>query len=460
MTPRLAPAALALWLTLPALAADDPPAASDDVSFMKQLAPLFAENCVGCHNPKKPESKYDMTTFERLAKGGQYGEDITLIPGKPDESYLVELLQPDASPRMPHKQDPLPPDSIALIEKWVAQGAKYDGNAPTEDWVALSHRTAPVNIPDRYPVTLPITALAFSPDGSHLVASGYHELTEWNPGDGALALRVPGLRQRIYDVAFSPDGKWLATASGDPGQYGVVQLWKTDPTGKAEAPRVLAEAPDAVFAVAFSPDSSLVAAAGADRSVRVWKTESGESTLVIEDHADWVLDVAFSPDGKRLATASRDKTSKVFDLESKQALVTFPGHAASVTCVSFTPDGKQVASGGEDNQIRLWNPDEEGKQVAAIGGFGGSVFRLLYSPDGKDLIACSADKAVRIFTDNKPRLTLQGHQDWVYSLAISPDGATLASGSWDGDVRLWTRADGKPIRNFPAAPGLTPMAAP
>ncbi len=452
-------ASLVLMGTLSPALADDPadppeqPASSPpSPSFFKEVAPLFVEHCLGCHNPKKAESKYDMTTFDRLIKGGQVGEGFTVVPEKPEESYLVELLAEDAEPRMPYKLEPLPKESVDVIERWIAAGAKYDGPDPSVDWVAALHKLTPVNIPEIYPVALPITALAFSPDGSALVAAGYHELTEWSSADSALVRRLPGTSERLYDLAFSPDGKWLATASGDPGQYGRVQLWKASPDGTAEIESELAEGPDAFFGVAFSPDGRLVAAAGADRSVRVWNVETGESVLAIEDHADWVLDVGFSADGKRLASASRDKTAKVFDLEKREALVTFPGHAATVYCVAFTPDG-MVASGGEDNQIRIWNPEEDGKETAKIGGFGGAVFRLIATADGKQWAACSADKTVRLFEGTKQRLELKGHDDWVYALALSPDGQTLASGSWDGQVRIWNVSDGKPVRDFIAAPG-------
>lgn len=424
------------------------------VSFMKDVAPLLVKNCIACHNARKSESKYNMVTFASLAKGGQQGEDITLEPGKPDESRFVELIKHDAEPRMPWKLDPLPLDQIALIERWVAEGAKYDGTDPKEDWPALLHKLTPVNVPETYPVAVPITALAFSADGTKLSTSGYHEINTWNTADAALGRRVRGLSERVYDIAVSPDGKWMATAAGDPGQYGVAKLWMAEPDGGGKEVRDLVESSDSVFAVAFSPDSKLVAAAGADRAIRIWEVETGKPVAVIEDHADWVLDIAFSPDGKRLASASRDKTAKVFDVEKKESLVTFPGHSDIVYTVSFTPDGKLVATGGGDSQIRLWNPDEDGKQVSNIGGFGGPVFRLQYLPDGKRLAAVSADKVVRIFEGANQKHALSGHKDWIYALAVAPDGNTIASGSWDGEVRLWNSVDGKPIKTILAAPGM------
>jgi Tol biopolymer transport system component len=431
-------------------------AGAKPLSFMGDVAPVLVRNCIACHNPKKSEGKYVMTTFAQLAKGGKQGEGSTLVPGKPDDSYFIDVIQPDAEPRMPYKLDPLLPDEIRTLETWVSQGAKYDGVSPTEDWTFLFRKTRTVTIPKDYPVTVPITALSFSPDGKSVAASGYHEVTLWKTADGSLDRRIQGLSERIYGIAYSADGKWLATASGDPGQYGLARLWAAEPSGEVKPVRELGESQDVAFAVVFSPDGRKLATAGADRIVRVFETETGKLLTQIEDHADWIFDIAFSPDGKKLATASRDKTSKVFDVEKKESLVTFTGHGAPVYTVAFTPDGKAVASGGEDSMIRTWTIDGEAKQVRQTGGFGGTVFKLRYSPDGKVLAACGADKTVRLFkAENGAAIrTLQGHNDWVYAVAIARDGKTLASGSWDGEVRLWNMDDGKPLRTILAAPGL------
>ena len=170
---------------------------------------------------------------------------------------------------------------------------------------------------------MPITALEFSPNGSTIAASGYHEITFWKTADGTLDSRLTGLAERIYDIAYSPDGKWMATASGDPGVFGVAKLWRPEPGG-CKPVRDLVETQDVVFSVAFSPDSKKIATAGADRTIRIFEVETGKLLSQIEDHADWIFAVAWSPDGKRLASASRDKTAKVFDVEKKESLVTFP----------------------------------------------------------------------------------------------------------------------------------------
>ncbi len=449
--------AICLLLTLlvagPAATRADDPA---PVSFLKDVAPILVQNCIACHNARKSESKYIMTTFGQLAKGGALGKGVTLTPGDPDSSYFVELCRPDGSPRMPYKQEPLAKEKLDVIERWVKEGAKYDGAGPLEDWPAALRKATPVSIPEAYPATVPITALAFAPDGAEVVAAGYHEITTWKVGDGAPSRRLRGTAERVHDIAYSPDGRWMATASGDPGQFGSVQLWIAEPGGGGKLARDLLESTDAAFAVAFSPDGAKLAAAGADRAVRVWDVATGKELALIEDHADWIFDLAWSPDGKRLATASRDKTSKVFDVEKKESIATFPGHAETVYCVAFAPDGKAIATGGGDNQIRVWNPDDDAKQSRVIGGSGGAVFRLIFHPDGKTLAATGADKVVRTFENFAPKHALAGHNDWIYSLALSPDGKTLASGSWDGEVRTWDLAAGKPTRTILAAPGYKP----
>ena len=411
-------------------------AANAPVSFMKNVAPILVRNCIACHNPKKSESKYIMTTFAQLAKGGQQGEGITLEGGDPDASRFVELLRPDGAPRMPYKQDPLPADQIAVIERWVKEGAKYDGAASDEEWMVVLRKLTTVKVPETYPVTVPVTALAFSPDGSEVAASGFHEVNLWKVADGTITRRLPGLEERIYDIAFSPDGKWLATASGDPAVSGAVKLWIAEPNGGGKPVRDLLETSDSVFAVAFSPDSKYVAAGGADRAMRLWEVDSGKLIMTIEDHADWILGLAFSPDGKRIVTASRDKTCKVFDIAKKESLVTFPNHGQTVYAAVFSPDGKSVASAGEDNLARIWTAGDEAKQTRHISGFGAAVFKLRFTPDGKTFVASGADKTVRSI--QRVRLVRED------------DARPHRLGVFAGDLGRWEdRRDGKLGRRDP-----------
>jgi WD40 repeat protein len=435
----------------------DPTGPQAAPSFVKDIAPILARHCVGCHNARRSEGRYDLTSFAKL-KAGPPGGEAAITAGDPEASLLVEVIRPDGQPRMPFKQAPLDEEKVAAIERWIARGARYDGDKEDEDWVTLVHKRTPVNIPASYPVPVPVSGLAFAPNGRDVLTSGYHELLAWDATRGRLAGRTPGLPERIQAIAFSPDGRWLATAGGDPGLLGGAKLWRVAPDGLKPA-RDLVEGPDSFFAATFSPNSQLVAVAGSDRAVRIWEVESGREVATIEDHADWVLGIAFSPDGQRIATASRDKTSKVFNVRTKESLVAFSGHAETVYSVAFHPDGKHVATGGGDGLVRVWSP-EDGKPGASFAGFGGPVLRVVYTPDGQDLIASSTDGNIRFFRGDQKHRELRAHRDWIYSLALSPDGKRLASGSWDGEVRLWNVSDGTPGVIFRAAPGLDASAKP
>ena len=298
-------------------------------------------------------------------------------------------------------------------------------------------------------------AVAFSPDGNLLATSGYREILLWNPADGQLVRRISNLAERPHDIEFTADGKTIAVAAGTPGQMGEVKLFNV-----ADGALVadLFTTDDEVFAVALSPDGTRLAAAAADRSVRLFDVASRQQQKMIEDHADWVMDVAWSPDAKKIATASRDKTSKVFDSTTGESQSTFNGHGQPVFGVGFLPDGNSVATSGRDNRIRVWAV-ADAKQAREI-GFGGEVFRIVTTPDSM-AFSGSADKSARQHNlANGQQVKQFGpHNDWVYAVSYHGASKRLASGSHDGEVRIWNTDDGKELIKFIAAPGYKPQVA-
>lgn len=423
------------------------------VLFSKQVAPVFIKRCLACHNAQTAKGRYNMDSYVGVMKGGEQGD--TLIPKDADTSNLIAMIEDGT---MPKDADPLTKDEIAAVKQWVLNGARLDaGLKPEAQLVTIVPKLPQPAAPESYRVPVPITAVAWSPDGNTLASSGYHEVILWNPNDGALIRRITNVAERTHDLKFNADGTLLAVASGTPGQMGEVKLFNpTDGT----LVRDLMTTNDAVFGVAFSPDGKKLATCSADRSIRIFDMATFAQERLIEDHADWVMDIAWSPDGAKLASASRDKTSKVFDAKTGESLVTFPGHSEVVYGVAFSPDGTQVLTSGRDNRVRAWNPTNAA-QVREIGGFGGEVYRVVVTPDGR-LFTCSADKTAREHkvADGAAVRSFAGHQDWIYSVAFNPATKRLATGSWDGEVRVWNAEDAKGMTTFVAAPGFkSPMTA-
>ncbi len=472
----VAAAFAALLLVLgdtPAAHAADP----KPVSFIADVAPVFKENCFACHDSKKKSGKYDMTTFEKLLAGGSNGEP--LVPGKPAESDIHDLMVTKEERRMPprDKGEAVPADRAAVVARWIAEGAKLDaGLDPKADLVReLRLRWVPPAPPAAYPFPAIVNALAFTPDGKQIVAGGHHELTVWDAATGKLTKRVRTRAERAYGLAFLAADK-LVVAGGRPGQEGDVRVYDLTAKGKAEAGvevldgvndkkvllKQLLDADDSVLTLAVSADGKTVAAGGCDRAVRVWDLSGGladaKVTQTVENHADWVLGVALTADGKYLLTAGRDKTAKAWDLKLKESVTTFPEHQDVVYAVAARADGSAV-SVGADKQLRAWKPGGEGKGKNA-GGHSDHVLKVVAGP--KELLAtASADKTVRLWTADTLAAgkTLAGLSDFVYAVAFSPDGTLVAAGGYDGEVRVWKVSDGSVAAAFNASPGYVAKTA-
>lgn len=420
------------------------------VSFAKQVAPIFSQRCLACHNARTAKGRLNMETFANLMKGGENGASV--VAAKPGDSLLQTMIEDHS---MPKDADPLSPEQIAVVKKWIETGARLDaGVGASATLITIIPKLTQPAPPESYRVPVPVMALAFSPDGNLLATSGYREVLLWNPADGQLVRRISNLAERPHDIEFTADGKTLAVAAGTPGQLGEVKFFNVD---NGELIADLFTTDDEVFAVAFSPDGTRLAAAAADRSIRLFDVASRQQQKLIEDHADWVMDVAWSPDGKKIATASRDKTSKVFDSATGESQSTFNGHGQPVFGVGFLPDGNSVATSGRDNRIRVWAV-ADAKQAREI-GFGGEVFRIRTTADGMSF-AGSADKTARQhnLTNGQQVKQFGPHNDWVYAVDYHAGSKRVASGSHDGEVRIWNAEDGKELLKFIAAPGFKPAA--
>ncbi len=338
---------------------DPTPKVDTPVSFINDVAPILKDSCFGCHGVKNPKGRLDMTRYDRFRKGGTKGDPI--VEGKPQESYFIDVLTAKDKSRMPPREagSALPTEKIALLQRWIKEGAKLDAIVePKADLQKeLRIRWVPPVPKAAYPYPAQVTALIFTPDNQKLVVSGHHELTVWDYNTAKLEKRIYTRTRRAMALLFLPDGK-LAVAGGRPNEEGDVRIYDVNGgtpkiedgvtildgvNDKGVFVKQLLEADDEVTCLALSPDGKKLASGGCDRLVNVWDISSGiaSATLeqTIENHADWVYGVAFSPDGKELFTCSRDKTAKVWDLAAKESLLTFPEHQGGLNGVAVMADG-------------------------------------------------------------------------------------------------------------------------
>lgn len=441
-------ACLAISALFSAAAGAEGPAAPRPVSFRREIAPLLHRRCAACHGEESAKGGYRLDSFQRMAKAGE-SELPPVVPGSTEKSELFQLLiESDPNDRMPQRAGALPMHEIALVERWIQEGAVNDGGAPERPLAELVRETLLQPAPRHYPRPVPVTALAFSPDGTQLAVAGYFEVTLWNVDRGTLVRRIGGMPERVTAIAWSAKRNLIAVAGGSPSQWGAV--WLVDPA-KDFQPRILCDLPETALSVAFSPDGTQLAAGAGDRTIRRFETSSGKQMRILKQHADWVQTVAFAPDGVRFITASRDRTARIFDAATGEVLTTYDGHEAPVLAAVFPPDAATALSVARGQAVRQWEAGS-GKQQAEFTGAGRKVQVLL--PVGTGLVAGSSDGLIRLlrYRDREVVLTFFGHREAIDSLAAAPDQRTFASGDHAGAVCIWDAGCEAPARRFIALP--------
>ena len=279
------------------------------------------------------------------------------------------------------------------------------------------------------------------------------------------------LEHDVRSVAFSPDGKYIATGSGNllAQDSDTVQIWNA---ANGNALFTCRGHTDYVGSVGWSPDGKFIASGSADKTVRVWDATNGRTLLTCKGHTASVNVVAWSPDGKSIASGSTDKTVRVWDATNGSTLSSFTNanlvksiawspdstrivltnvhecvvikgtpqltYSSSSSCnaVAWSPNGSRIAS-GEKDAAHIWDA-ASGSTLLAYTGHSGAVNGVTWSPDGKSIASCSSDQTVRVWSpkDGSTLYVFEGHNIEVFSVAWSPDGSRIASVG-GGKVLVW-----------------------
>ncbi len=291
-----------------------------------------------------------------------------------------------------------------------------------------------------------VLSAEFSPDGRHIVAAARDGTARvWNADGSGAPLELEGHANTLWSASFSPDGRRIATASED----GTVRVWSIDGSGEPLVLRGPERRDDfegrmlrMVWDVAWSPDGRQIASAWEDGKVRIWNVASGEVGATLKGHRDKVRSVAYSPDGRLIVTASRDGTARIWNADAKGKCRILKGHGHAVTSAEFSPGGSRILTASSDRTARIWNADGEGEPLVVY-DHEDSVSSAAWSPDGRYVVTASDDGKAQVWMADgaTSHLVLKGHERWVRSAAWSPDGRRIVTASGDGTLRVWRFED-------------------
>ena len=419
---------------------------------------------------------WEVATGECIKTLAGHTDRINSVCYSPDGKYIVsgsedktiklwEAATGECIKTLSEHTSPVYAVAYSLDGKTVASGSL--------DYTIKLWEVASGNCVKTLKAKMVVTSLSYSPDGAYLASSFWdNEIKLWDIATEKCIKTFGGHTNSVSSVAYSFDGKYLATGSADG-----VKLWNVttgehikklngqgnvvySPDGKYIASRTskvvnLSEVAtgecikrfeghtDTIYSVAYSPDGKYITSGSEDKTIKLWKVATGECVKTFEGHTDTVYSIAYSPDGKYVASGSKDETINIWEVASGKCIKTLIGHTSYVTSIAYSPNGKYIASSSLDDTIKIWKV-VTGECVKTLEGHTGPVEYVSYSRDGTYLASGSWDRTIKLWkvATGECIKTLAGHTGWVNSVCYSPDGAYLASGSMDNTIKFWNASTG------------------
>jgi hypothetical protein len=404
--------------------------------FAKQVAPIFAKYCVGCHNAESLEGDLSLETFEALKQGGGSGEDI-FVAGRADASRLVRVLTGDIEPKMPPEDNPAPTQAeIDVLRAWIDAGAKGPEGAPADHPEPFTPQIAAAPHVRDY-----LTSLAASPNGEYLALGRYRRVELIEPASQNVVATTQPLAGKVNNITFSRDGTLFVTSSGATGLYGVATICRAADgsiVSQVKGHR------DALYDARLSPDGALLATCSYDRDIHLWNVSDGQLVRTLSGHNAAVFELAFSPNSTLLASASADGTVKIWQVERGERLDTLGQAEGEQRTVAFSPDDKWIVAAGADRQVRMWQLVS--RDEAAINpmkfartAHESPIVEIAYSPDGSKLVSASEGSELILWETASltPIHRYEEQPDVVTGIAFAPDGGNFYVARIDGSIKKY-----------------------
>jgi len=471
------------------------------ISFTKDVRPILQANCLGCHQPAKDQGGYVMTSAEKLRTGGDSGE-TAIVPKEAAKSHLLSRVKNTEAEKVmpPGDRKKLTADEIALIEKWIDQGAIDDSPTSNRSQFDPDH-------PPTYTRPPVVPAIDVSPDGNLIAVAGFHEVVFHNADGNGIKARLIGLSERIESIRFSPDGSKLAVAGGLPGRTGEIQVWDV---AKKKLLLSLPLTADTLYGVSWSPDGKKIAfGCGDTTTVRAINAETGEQILYQGAHTDWVLGTVFSVDGSHLVSVSRDRSCKLIEVGTQRFIdnitsITPGALRGGVLSVARHPQRDEIVVGGADGQPKVYRMHrqsvrvigDDGNLIREMPALKGRIWSVAVSKDGKRIVAGSSldgqgqvgvygyefdtklpdnikkinEKVVTSRSAQEKEQLEKYHSEGVkqiakvevpagvYSVTFMPDGSKFVAAGSDGMIRLYETETAKVVKEWPVVPTAVEVA--